>query len=390
MKSKISFNNKILIYVLFFVMVLLFDRLFNPVSIDNITLVSGIGIDVGDSGDIKLSVQVLVPNASQGSSGANVSTKVITTQSEALLDAMYDIEKETGNTLVWSHCTVVLMSDEFMSEDIMPHIELLYRSYKFRDSAWMLVTKNDPQKMLESDMVYEDISAFGIQHLMTSAQRRANAVILNLKSFIEAYYSEAECCLMTELGVTEESENMCLASAGVIKKGRLVGFLTESQIRGYCLVNHSEISEAFMMIHDYTPVNSRDKMDVGISVYRLKTKVKPYISDNGVTIKIRIRGETEIKSSTGSLVGINAPKDILDAENENMKKAIADMFIEKIREAYGGMRLFDGDYMGIYNLFYDKYPNEPLEEILKDFDENHLSFDIDVDVRSANFNSSYK
>ena len=91
--------------------------------------------------------------------------------------------------LFWAHCSIILLNSEFAAdENVMPYLDMFFRSSNFRNTASVIVCDESPEEIFNANTVFESISAFGIQRLLDDQDYESNSVYMSLKKFVKNYY----------------------------------------------------------------------------------------------------------------------------------------------------------------------------------------------------------
>lgn len=131
-----------------------FSDSYSSHTIDNIVHVVAIGIDNCDDGDenIKVSFQFVNVSSSEGegSSGGKSSTVVTSINANSLNKAINLMNSYIGKELNFSHCKVIVFSEDFAKEGISTEIYTLINNEEFRPSTNIIISTSDANSYLKN------------------------------------------------------------------------------------------------------------------------------------------------------------------------------------------------------------------------------------------------
>ena len=151
------------IFILTLLLIISTSNYYGIKGIDNLAYVVAIGLDVGDEEELKLSLQISVPN--NGESGSSSSSQ----SSSVVIDSIECPSINTGITLFnsylgkevnLSHCKVLVISEELAYDGIQEYLYTLTNDIEFRTDSNIIISKCDAKTYLEySAPVLDKVSA---------------------------------------------------------------------------------------------------------------------------------------------------------------------------------------------------------------------------------------
>lgn len=151
------------IFILTLLLIISASNYYGIKGIDNLAYVVAIGLDVGDEEELKLSLQISVPN--NGESGSSSSSQ----SSSVVIDSIECPSINTGITLFnsylgkevnLSHCKVLVISEELAYDGIQEYLYTLTNDIEFRTDSNIIISKCDAKTYLEySAPVLDKVSA---------------------------------------------------------------------------------------------------------------------------------------------------------------------------------------------------------------------------------------
>ena len=151
------------IFILTLLLIISTSNYYGIKGIDNLAYVVAIGLDVGNEEELKLSLQISVPN--NGESGSSSSSQ----SSSVVIDSIECPSINTGITLFnsylgkevnLSHCKDLVISEELAYDGIQEYLYTLTNDIEFRTDSNIIISKCDAKTYLEySAPVLDKVSA---------------------------------------------------------------------------------------------------------------------------------------------------------------------------------------------------------------------------------------
>ena len=147
---KISKNLFILSIIIF--LLWSFSDSYSSHTLDNIVHVVAIGIDKSqDSNNMKVSFQfVNTSSSSQGSSEGKSTTVVTSINTSTLNNAINLMNSYIGKELNFSHCKVIVFSEDFAKDGISTEIFTMINNEELRPSTNIIISTSDANSYLKN------------------------------------------------------------------------------------------------------------------------------------------------------------------------------------------------------------------------------------------------
>lgn len=392
------------IFILAVLLVVASTSYYGIQGIDNLAYVVAIGLDAGKGNNIKLSLQISVPNGGEGgssSSSQSSSALVNTIECSSISTGIALFNSYLGKEVNLSHCKVVVISEELASKGISKYLYTLTNDIQFRTDSNIIISKCDASAFLKySTPELDKVSARYYEIAPTSSEYTGYTESITCNEFftaINATTSEPVAILGSintddthntsqdtdssyTAGETPITGNTSIETMGlaVFNGDKFVGEL--NGIESIChLIISNKLKNAQIRIP--SPIEELDYIDLYIelkkntknSLYLVNSS--PYITSN-VKITARIHSMNQnIDLDDDSLVA-NIEK---YAENY-LKENISSYLYKTSKELHA-----DIDSFGLYALKYFNYLSD-----WEDYNWLHhyqdAFFDVNVDV---DLNSSY-
>ncbi len=394
-----------------FIMVLLLiissSKYYGIKGIDNLAYVVAIGLDIGDKENLKLSLQISLPNSEGGSSSNSAQSSSVVVNSidcPSISTGITLFNSYLGKEVNLSHCKVLVISEDLAYEGIEEYLYTLINDVQFRSDSNIVISKCDALTYLEcSAPLLDKVSAryyeiapssseyTGFTESITcneflsaitykSAEPVAILGSINLKdtqdstseaSNKDSYYTAGQTPISGEAGV----ENMGLA---VFRDDELVGEL--NGLESIChLIISNKLKNAQIRIP--SPIENLDYIDLYIELDD-STKNSVYLTNSSPFIKSKIKINAQMQSMNRdiNLNDENITAKIEESAKEFMEEKLYNYLYKTSKELHS-----DIDGFGLYALKYFK-----VQDDWNSYNWLHHYKDAFFDVEvSVNLRSSY-
>lgn len=390
----------------------LFYESFQPRNIETVSIISGVGFEKGENKKLKMTVQVIRPE--KGETGTSRSSCIVVSgEGDTVTEASEAIVLKTGSALFWAHCAIILFNTELATEvDIMPHLDMFFRSMNFRNTASVIVSNDSPSDILNSDTVFEMVSAFGIQRLFDDQGDESNSVYTSLKKFTKHYYDLSRSTVVAGIAITEvtkytggnsaggsvDSEKpirlVTLSDCAVMKSGRFVAYLNENEFNGYKWLSDTMSAKTVNVKNTVLNSENNEPNTLGISLFGGKCSLVPMRENGEYILRIKINVKAEIISIENELQAKSITQYSLEKRYSEYKRLTEEYIKNDIEAAWAKMEETDSDFCNIQELFYGSFANEwkgsRPETDSEMLAQIKLDYDINVNFISGGLNKRYK
>ena len=352
----------------------LFYRVYGPKGIEKIAIISGAGLEQGENAPVKLTVQLIKPNSAETSEAEGV---VFSGEGETVAQAAEQIVLQVGSVLYWSHCSVLILQEDFAKEDVVPHLDFFFRSLDYRNMTPIFVSKDSPGDVLNAEVLFDSISGFGLETLLKVQETDNNSVYTDMYEFMSHYYDVNASGLVAGLTLEEEKQSQSgdsgsgggedskmagLSDCAVFCRGKLQGYIGTDALMGFHWLNNGTKARS-ITLEKVILGPGQDCGRVSVSLFGVRTKITPEWQDGQWSLRLKITGDAELVSAEN---GVDfATKD--PREISRMMEQLNDILAQKIQEevdaVWQKMNEYDCDFCGVGKRFYAKYgkrwPGEP-------------------------------
>lgn len=342
-------------------------------GIDNLAYVVAMGLDIGDNENLKLSLQISLPNSSDGgSSSSSQSSSVVvdTIECPSINTGITLFNGYLGKEVNLSHCKVLVISEALAAQGISEHLYTLTNDIQFRNDTNIIISKCDAKSYLEySAPALDKVSARYYEIAPTSSEYTGYTEKVTLNQFFSSvtdsfsspvailgsinskasqnstsnnsntsYYIAGQTPISGEVSV----ENMGLA---IFNEDKLVGELNGFESICHLIVS-SKLKNAHISIP--SPIEQLEYIDLYIELKNsTKNSLKLVNSSPYITSDINI---------TARMQSMNNNIDLNDDTNIEKIEQTAENFLEQNIYSYlyktSKELNTDIDSFGLYSLKY--------------------------------------
>ncbi|WP_379128986.1 Ger(x)C family spore germination protein [Paenibacillus sp. sgz500958] len=337
----------------------------NSRELNDLSIVSGIGIDKADDKDeYRVTFQVVNPTSTATSTGASTGQPPITiytSTDRTIFGALRKTSRKSSRQLFFAHTQLVVIGEALARSGINDIFDIFERSHELRLNSAILVSRNsNAASILKVLIPVESLPAIGLVKKSRNTSRLwGENREVNIFETIKGITGESELVLSgiqltgdpeegkkkTNLEQTEVKTLTMMKGLAVFKDGKLVDWMEGPAARGTQWVLN-QLKTTTINID-----SGEQKESVAVDVTFSKTKVAIELRQGLPVFHIRI-------SEEGSLSETKAPVDfskrdvILDLEKEMAKETQ-----EEVKQAIQTAQRFGSDIFGFADQLKRTKPN---------------------------------
>ncbi|MEI7024363.1 Ger(x)C family spore germination protein [Paenibacillus sp. y28] len=347
--------------------------------------VQAVAIDRSDEGKIELNVHIYKPGGdiTRQMKGGH-SYMNIRTEADSVFEAVRDIPLHLGRKAQWSHMRVILVGEELAKKTSMTDlVDFFERDHEPRETISITITQGRASDYLNAELYVENTIGQQVKTLQRAASRfSSKTTSVNLLDVIVTSKSEVNAMIVPYAQLrssnAKKEKQIILAGAALLKDGKMKdSVLSPEQVKYYLMLAdkyEGGIIDIPCDALEKTGIHFTEAFEVG----ELKTKMKPMIKGDQVTVQVK----TEIEGTIGEL----HCSSIVDLESEKkLAQRIGSIVEERLRETVRVLQKQKTDVLGIGNQLYRHHPTE-WQSWKKNWDMHFAQsqFDIHVDVTIHN------
>ncbi|ATW23400.1 Ger(x)C family spore germination protein [Candidatus Formimonas warabiya] len=343
-------------------------------EVEDLAIVSAIGIDQvqqGDAKKIQFSVLVVKPERSSGGSPIGAGTAggvpgwINFGEGNSVFDAQRNLSTTTPRRIFLGHSRVIILGEETARNGVGDIIDYLERDKDIRLRNWVVVSKSSALQTLTLDPVLENLFSDEVNDLLTlSAPRVSKTYAVDLKDFLVDLASPGKEAVLPLLevreipkevslesqqgGQTRSTKNIRLEGLAVFYEDKMVGELKERETKGFLWV----IGQAKTGTLTFSVPNKGTKKPVQVTVEmtRAKSQIKTKILNGKPDISVKIVAEGNLGEFSDPEASIK-PEDIafINKAYAAQIKEEAEMALAKCQNE------FQSDIFGFGSIFHRQH-----------------------------------
>lgn len=372
---------KVPLIIMIIVQMLLLTSCWSKKELDEISILSGVGIDSYDEENLLLTMQVILHRemkieSQTGKRGEESPTQNIEAIGGSLIDANRNFVLQTGRQGYWPHIAVIIIGEEQARKGISPLLDILERDHEIRQRTYLMVTKDKAKDILMAETVdLEVIQAFNIKDMIENSYDNGESAKVDLHKYYLMSSEKNNSCYVTGINTIKDdntekvTSNLELKDTGIFKENKLIGWFDSEQTRGLLWII-DELNSCVSKIN-----YPKDKKDfVFIETLRSKTKVKPVVKNNNLE-KIVID-----VSSQNILAQANEHIDLTKVESlDEIEKELELLVKTQMESSLVKGKELNADVFGFGEIIH-KYEPELWKEIKEYWEDIFLTTPIEINV----------
>ena len=360
--------------------VFLLTGCWNRIEVNDIAIVTAIGLDLVEDNMIRLTLQVAIPTKlgpTGGSSGGGKerSTFVISEKGVTVSEAYRNLQMKLSRRVFFSQSRVLLIGESLARKGIFNIIDFYTRFQQPRMNSFIMFTEEAASEVIKNIPNLESVSAEETKELAKLSVGLKVYVrdFLNmlLTDGVEPYAPQYK---LTSLEVDTENESgkvQTINGAAVFKKDKLIGWMDETETRGILWLRN-EIEGGVISIK--IP-KEKGGGNISFDIIRSKTQILPHHEHGQMKITVNVTSEMSAIENASKLELFN-PK-VIEEIQKNIEKEIKDRIQIVVNKA---QKDFQSDIFGFGQAVYREYPKAWNTFYKKNW--NHEFSQVDVNINS--------
>lgn len=334
------------------ILLILLSGCWSRVEVNDLGLVLGIGIDVGEELPIRLTLFIArtVRQGQGGGQGAGGDPVWIATREAATLsDAMREVSMGSARRISLHHVRVVLIGENLAREQITDILDFLGRNPQIRLTLRPMVVEGRAQTVLETPPQLKPLQPDNLVGIIQSK----GGVEWRLKNFLIARVSETHSGWMHAVKVIDRpggipgspKKAVVLAGAGLFRYDHLVTYLDETQAQSLSwLIGNPR--DAVITAH----CPNDDGKTLSASVLRGKSKIEPTLRGGRVSFQVHATAQVD-------LLRLECRESVReDADRSKLEEALAKDLRERLSATIEVFQSTTTDPVGFGKRVQRRYP----------------------------------
>lgn len=353
----------------------------NRIEINDIAIVTAIGLDLVEDDKVHLSLQVAIPSklgSTTGSGGENgKGSLVISDTGVTISEAFRNIQGKLPRRIFFSQSRVLLIGEDYAKKGVSPVINFHTRYNKTRINSFIMFTKGEASKVINSMPKFENISAEEIKEL--------NKLNIGLKVYIRDFlnmlltdglepYGPLFTLEALEVKPKNKSEHVqSIRGTAVFKGDKLIGWMDQLETRGLLWLKN-EIESGIVSIK--IP-KEQGGGNISMEILKTDTKLEPKLKNGHLHMNLTVSTRLNLIENDSQL-NLFDTKVIKDLQNKVDKEIDGriQMTVDKVQKEY------QSDILGFGQAVYRKYPKQWKTSYQKNWDQEFPRLAVTIHTNS--------
>ena len=364
-------------------------------EIDELNLIRVIAVDKSEvHNQIKVTVTSQKAAGDSGgqsgegeASSGNEQVIVLSSMEKTVQAAIRHFQTYTNKHVFWGHSNFYLIGEDAAKEDIVKYLDFFARDHNLRPNSEVYIIYGQAGDILErSNLPGFFIADFleslkeNKKYLATSGSMEVLQLMVDLDENRIFGIAVPTLSLDGELTKAKGTQHpltkgVRVEGYAVIKDFKLVGYINQSDSRGYNLIKNEGYKAAF-------DITDQEGEDVGMEIMGVQTKIIPRV-ENGQLVGVRIISRIE-----ANIDEVHTKRDIFKEDSlkylEHQQSEVIKKEMENIVKL---AKKLNADFLGIGKAVHQKHP--VLWERMKD-QWNELFQELDIEIKvESHINRTY-
>jgi spore germination protein KC len=355
----------------------------NRREINDIGIVTAIGLDLMPDKKLRLSVQIGIPSnlgsSSTGVGGSNLktSTFVLSETGDTISDAYRNLQKKISRHIFFAHSRNLIIGEKLAQEGVFHAIDFFARYQEPRLHSYLICTKGEASDLLNSRSMLEKVPSEETRELT----KQGIGLKITLKDFWDMMISDGIEPVAPRFELTPKEVNVhsevvpldqkaqLISGSAVFKKDKLVGWLDDYETRGL-LYLRNEISIGVITVN--IP-KEKGGGKISVEMITVESDIRPKLQNNHLSMDVNIRMDVKVLESVSDM-DLNQNDHILYLQtklNKELKDRVL-LALEKAQKNYGT------DILGFGRAVYRAYPKQWNQQFKQDWDEMFPQLEVSI------------
>lgn len=231
----------------------------------------------------------------------------------------------SAKRLYWSHCKVLIISQDVAKDGIIPIIDFVIRDAEPRLTLKTLVSKEKTAKeLLKQQSITTEVRAFEMDFMVEANNHLSKSIEVDVVKLVDVLSDQGIYPYLPAIRIilNNGKETANLSGIAVFKGDKFLGFLNEEDTMFFLFAINKIKGGVFILNPDKE--NLKDK--VTLEIFENKTKVQPVYLDGRLKMKIDVITDV-------SLSEIDTTRNYVDVKNLNTLEKEAEAYVKNHIEA---------------------------------------------------------
>lgn len=328
-------------------------------EVNDLALIVGLGIDQTKNGEIRLTVEIVVPKSvggggqmmgGGGGGGGGGETIIRSGTGVTVADAISNLQEKLSRRVFWGHTKVIVFGEKAAKAGIRQHLDFLSRNPEVRLRSNVLVSKGTAKSVLELVPPIEQSSSEVLRELSES-QLLLRVTVKDVLQMLSGDAGAAALPMVKikppEKGKKDLQTIAFIQRTAIFKKDKMIGDIDDQLTRGVLWLRN-EIKRA-----NITITLKGEKGNITSTMIRAHTEFIPKYEKGKWKMIVKATTEDDIILN-GTKLDLQNPKyaKMIEKELEKETNKRIKATLKKVQKE------MKADIFGFAEIFHRKYPRE--------------------------------
>jgi spore germination protein KC len=370
---------KVVLFLLLCLNLFFLTGCWDRAELEDITIMTGIGLDMNEENQIEVTVNFYVPKVISGEAGggrggaATGEALIRTGVGDTIADAIGNVKLKIPRRIFWGHTKILVINERVAKEGIREPLDFIVRHYEPRLRTHVFVSKDKAKDILTLLPPLEDNIMEVLRELAESKVMKETLLkdLLLMLTGKEGAAALPMIDILPPMKGNEEPQSIAYINrTAIFKEDKMIGSIDEKLTRGVVWIL-DEVVEA--TITTVTPAEAK-KGHVSVAIFHAKTELLPKIKDGKweMIVKATAEGDAVLNGTNLNLMNLDISKSIEKEIEEEIIERL-EITLQKVQKE------MKADVFGFAGAFYRKYP-EKLPDIKDHWDDIFPQVDVKIEV----------
>ena len=338
------------LFFIFLFTLIIISGCHDVVEINNRALVIGLGMDALPGNNVKVSLQIPLPEnmgEEERNGGQESLFYTVSANSETAFDTLPDLQAKTYRSLFYGQIKVFIIGYDLAKKGLKNYIDFVERYPEIPSQAVVIIAEGKAEELLKKSPEYQTIPSLALFNFCKVPQKRDyNYVPSNweFQHMLDTAKEEPEDAFLPILTFEESEKCFIFKGVGVFHGTRLVGVLNQIESRMFGILT-SQMQNGYIRV----PLENK-KLKITYRQVVGNTKFRPVIKNGKIGFSVKVK-------CTGFLVEMTSPIIPMNSKLiEKIDRRVEAELTKEIKKTIQRLQKLNSDVLGWGELIRAKKP----------------------------------
>lgn len=272
---------------LIFTLPLFLTGCWDKTEVDDLAMVTAIGIDLNDEDRYEVTLQIAKPNAfgkGENGSAEEKAYETVTNQGKTISEAMVRFYATSPRRVYWGHNKIVIFGRKISEKGINDALDWVQRVEGLRFSTYIFTTPDTAKEILKINYGIEKIPSLAIQSNIRLRYKYIAEFTPTMNIFIERMLSHNKVSFATNLGT--KNNNLEILGMGIYKDGRLIEYFNNKQTQDIMRL-FNRVKGGIILV----PCKKNPEKYTSFEILDERATLTPEVNDEEITYHLTIEAD---------------------------------------------------------------------------------------------------